>query len=135
MNAALVCLVFALSSSWTSPAVIPGFDPAAVFASEEPVGLFDEVTAWEFDSRNEFGTAGSSTDRLSRASIRSQPRRMNFRSLLRAQRDYLIQAQNSVIRAQSPAPLLADGMSGDESLRRTSPTVYAPPASLGAVKK
>ena len=130
MNTALVCLVFALSSSWTPPAVTPGFDPAAIFASEDPVGLFDEVTAWEFDSRNEFGMADGSTHSRSRAPIRSQPGRMKFPSLLRAQRDFLIHAQNRVIRAQSPAPLLADGVSGADSLGRPFPSTYSHPASL-----
>lgn len=128
MNTSLICLVLALSSSWTPPSA-PDIDPAAIFARSEPIGLFDEVTASGFDVANSKGSpdfpaadnaANFGFPGPARGSLRSSRRRIP--SLLRVHRD-------AVIRAQSPTPQLADSMRDDEPIRPTFPPTFSQPAS------
>ncbi len=135
VNTSLVFCVLALSSSWTPPST-PDFDPSAIFHRAEPNGLFDEVTATGFDvpvTRTEHDPQWASNTLLaayneanfgpkavpSRGNMRTKTFR--FPSLLRAQRDL-------IIRGQSPALRLADGMRDEEPIRPSFPQTYAQPS-------
>ncbi len=106
MNTSLVCLVLALSSSWTAPSagVPENVGPtAAIFARAEPYGLFDEV----LDRMPDESDSNRFYFNFRRASLITVQQKLVLNpSLLRAQRD-------AVIRAQSPNIQLADGSSSD----------------------
>ena len=115
VNTSLVFCVLALSSSWAPPST-PDIDPSAIFRRAEPIGLFDEVTATDFempakgnrlpsDAQRRFGVADT----------------VRVPSLLRAQREM-------IIRGQSPALRVADGMRDEEPIRPSFPQTFVQPS-------
>ena len=132
MNTSLVFCVLALSSSWAPPST-PDFDPSAMFRRAEPIGLFDEVTS----AGIEVPVSANSTELLSAYNAANfgpaapshgsgSSKRLRFPSLLRAHRD-------AVIRAQSPALRLADGMPDEESIGQPFPRTFAQPTGPAPV--
>lgn len=102
MNSSLLYLVLALSSSWgdAQAAVQISSGPTPnLFSQTEPVGLFDEITSPLAES--------------------TKPSTPPFRSLLRAQRD-------TIIRAQNPTYILADGSRNSPGTPRTFLTPTQP---------
>ena len=127
VNTSLVFCVLALSSSWAPPST-PDFDPSAMFHRDEPVGLFDEVTAKGFEVTvparshellSDYNAANFGPAATGRGSRRS--RTITLPSLLRAQRDM-------IIRGQSPELRVADGMRDEEPIRPSIPQTYAQPS-------
>ena len=117
MNTSLLCLVLALSSSWSSPSAEQPdrYGPTpAIFSRAEPYALFDEV----LDSLPLMpdSEAGSLAKRgkisATQSSLRSQT---PAPSLIRTQRDYVIRAQNADVR-----------MADVERPSNNAPRTYAP---------
>ena len=125
MNTSLLCLVLALSSSWSTPSANQPdrFGPTPdIFARAEPYGLFDEV----LDGLPSMPSSGvdSSAKRAKSFGTQSVPQSQQpAPSLIRTQRDYVIRAQNAEMR-------VADVESQSPSVPRTyaSPSPSAPVA-------
>lgn len=140
MNTSLVCLVLALSSSWSAPAAadVPPdrFGPTPeIFARAEPYGLFDEVLdqlRFEPDATTNRSLADSGLissltyDESHPASSKPAARRISGPSLLRAQRDYVIRAQNAEYR-------VADGTSDLDGGSPSLPQTYGSPSATTPV--
>lgn len=118
MNTSLVCLVLALSSSWSTPSAEQPdrFGPTPeIFSWAEPYGLFDEVL--DHLPNMAYRDGNRTMQPLGRAR-RDAP----ALSLLKAQRDYVIRAQNADLRV------------ADVEGRSTSPTqTYVSPSPTTTV--